>query len=181
MPKQFYTERDIEQMVSSGTRALTLNDNVVLTEQAYEAARRLGMALLRDRPDAPPSAPVRPYLSAIPAGRKPSTPSVETQDFASLPTPTTVPATAETQNLASLQKHAGLPAGTETQNLASLQKHAGLPAGTETQNLASLQKYAGSPTAERIRAAVVARLGDSVDPALLNTIIHRVLESTGVK
>lgn len=33
----------------------------------------------------------------------------------------------------------------------------------------------------RIRAAVVARLGDSIDPQLVDTIIQRVLLSTGLK
>ena len=35
--------------------------------------------------------------------------------------------------------------------------------------------------AQRIHNAVVARLGNQVDPALLDTIIQRVLTSTGVK
>lgn len=139
MPKQFYTERDIEKLVSSGTRTLSLNDDVVLTEQAYEAARRLGMALLQDRPAAPPSAPVRPYLSTIPADKKPAAPAPEPQ-----PAPISLAAAAA-------------PAA---------------PSAPQPQ---------GSPTAERIRAAVIARLGDSVDPALLNTIIRRVLDSTGIK
>ncbi|HUF37705.1 MAG TPA: hypothetical protein VMN57_04220 [Anaerolineales bacterium] len=43
-------------------------------------------------------------------------------------------------------------------------------------------KPAGAPAGkaelqERVRAAVVARLGSEVDPALLDTIIRRVLES----
>ncbi len=147
MPKQFYTERDIEQLVSSGTHQLTLNDNVVLTEQAYEAARRLGLALLQDRPSAPPSAPVRPYLSKIPAD-KPAAPAqpLAPQAAASYAAPTPPPAAPEVARSAAPEV-----------------------------------ARSAAPTAERIRAAVVARLGDSIDPALLNTIIHRVLESTGVK
>jgi len=147
MPKQFYTERDIEQLVSSGTHQLTLNDNVVLTEQAYEAARRLGLALLQDRPSAPPSAPVRPYLSKIPAD-KPAAPAQPPapQAAASYAAPTPPPAAPEM-----------------------------------TRSAAPEVAHSAAPTAERIRAAVIARLGDSIDPALLNTIIHRVLESTGVK
>lgn len=148
MPKQFYTERDIEKLVSSGTRTLALNDDIVLTEQAYEAARRLGVALLQDRPSAPPSAPVRPYLSAIPADKKPAAPA---------PQPITPPAPAA--------QPAPAVAATPT-----------IPAAAQPS-----QPSQGSPTAERIRAAVIARLGDSVDPALLNTIIRRVLDSTGVK
>lgn len=158
MPKTFYTEQDIEALVRGGTRSLALNDDVVLTEQAYEAARRLGLALIQDNPALPPSAPVRPYLSSIPKAKKPA----ETQNLVSQPT--------RTQNSAPQPppppKPASAPARVETQNLA--------PRPAQPSNPAS-------PTAERIRAAVIARLGDSIDPHLLNTIINRVLNSTGVK
>lgn len=118
MPKEFYTERDIEDMVKRGILSLEVNNNVVLTELAFEKASRLGMQLLRERPLEPPAAPVRPYLSGqfAPAGA----------------------AAAPTH-----QQEAGLPA--------------------------------------RIRAAVTARLGTQVDPALLDVIIERVLNSTGAK
>ena len=66
MPKEFYTERDIEDMVKRGILSLQVNDNVVLTELAYEKANRLGMQLLREKPVEPPSAPVRPYISQEP-------------------------------------------------------------------------------------------------------------------
>lgn len=153
MPKTFYTEQDIEQLVRGGTRSLALNDDVVLTEQAYEAARRLGLALIQDNPALPPSAPMRPYLSSMPKAKKP----VETQK------PTPQPAQP--------QKPAPSPARAETQNLASLPPQPQNPAPSNP----------ATPTAERIRAAVIARLGDSIDPHLLNTIISRVLNSTGVK
>jgi hypothetical protein len=63
MPKEFYTERDIEDMVKRGVLSLRVDDNVVLTELAYEKAQRLGMQLVREKPAEPPGAPVRPYLS----------------------------------------------------------------------------------------------------------------------
>jgi hypothetical protein len=72
MPKEFYTERDIEDMFKRGILSLQVTDNVVLTELAYEKANRLGMQLLRERPVEPPSAPVRPYISQI---RMPETPA----------------------------------------------------------------------------------------------------------
>jgi hypothetical protein len=62
MPKEFFTERDIEDMVKRGTTTLELNDNVVLTELAYERAQRLGMQLIAMH-DTPPAAPVRPYIA----------------------------------------------------------------------------------------------------------------------
>ena len=63
MAKEFYTEKDIEDMVKRGVMSLTLNENVVLTELAYEKANRLGMQLVRGTADNPPSAPVRPYIA----------------------------------------------------------------------------------------------------------------------
>ncbi|MDX9953205.1 MAG: hypothetical protein RBT75_03880 [Anaerolineae bacterium] len=43
------------------------------------------------------------------------------------------------------------------------------------------QEPASADLAQRIRNAVQARLGDQVDPALLDTIIKRVLTHTGLK
>lgn len=43
--------------------SLVLNDNLVLTDLAYEKARRLGMSLVSANITTPPAAPVRPYLS----------------------------------------------------------------------------------------------------------------------
>lgn len=63
MPKEFYTEKDIEDLFARGIRSLQVTENVVLTELAYEKAQRLGLQLISDRADNPPAAPVRPYLS----------------------------------------------------------------------------------------------------------------------
>jgi hypothetical protein len=121
MPKEFYMERDIEDLVKRGIMSLKVDGNVVLTELAYEKANRLGMQLIRSEADNPPSAPVRPYIS-----KQPDQP----------PAPAAVPP-AENRGGADLQA--------------------------------------------RIRTAVQARLGDQVDPNLLDVIIQRVLNSTGVK
>jgi hypothetical protein len=123
MPKEFYTERDIEDLFKRGVLSLQVDENVVLTELAYEKAQRLGVQLARGTPVDPPSAPVRPYLS--PAGAKPAAPA--------MPTPSSAP----------------------------------MPAGPDL--------------AARIRTAVEAKLGSTVDPALLEVIIQRVLKSTGAK
>jgi hypothetical protein len=69
MPKEFYTEKDIEDLVKRGVLSLEVNENVVLTELAYEKANRLGMKLVTSRPDNPPAAPVRPYISQPPVTR----------------------------------------------------------------------------------------------------------------
>ena len=63
MAKIFYTERDIDDLFNSGTRSLQVTDDVVLTELAYEKAKRLGLQLVTDRADTPPAAPVRPYIA----------------------------------------------------------------------------------------------------------------------
>lgn len=126
MPKVFYTEIDIEDMVKRGALSLEINDNVVLTDLAYEKANRLGMKLVRDKPDNPPAAPVRPYIAQqMPQKQLSATPGV------------------------------GAPLGAPP------------PAATDL--------------AQRIRSAVVARMGSQVDQALLDAIIQRVLASTGVK
>lgn len=63
MPKEFYTEKDIEDLFQRGIRSLQVTEHMVLTELAYEKAHRLGLQLISDRADNPPAAPVRPYLS----------------------------------------------------------------------------------------------------------------------
>ena len=63
MPKEFYTEKDIEDLFNRGVRSLRITENVVLTELAYEKAGRLDFQLITDRADNPPAAPVRPYIS----------------------------------------------------------------------------------------------------------------------
>lgn len=125
MPKEFITERDVEDLVKRGILTLEVNDNVVLTELAYEKASKLGLKLLRDKPDNPPSAPVRPYIVQ--------------QALTAQPSVSTAPSRAT-----------GLPGS-------------------------------GASLEERIRSAVQARLGNQVDPALLDVIIKRVLNATGAK
>ena len=45
MPKEFYTEKDIEDLVQNGVRSLEVNDQVFLTALAYEKAKELGLLL----------------------------------------------------------------------------------------------------------------------------------------
>ena len=87
MPKKFYTEKDIEELVRSGVKSLEVCDDVVLTELAYEKAKRLGFQLVTDRADNPPAAPVRPYLSEKnPVQAKPVTASVSSAESRPKPT-----------------------------------------------------------------------------------------------
>jgi hypothetical protein len=129
MPKQFYTEKDIEDLFQSGVKSLQITDEVVLTELAYEKAARLGVRLINDHPDNPPAAPVRPYIAEIQTTRaKPGNDPV-------------------------------------TQTISQPR-----PSSPDT-----------SAIEERIRSAVIAKLGNQVDAKLLDNIIHRVVRSTGLK
>ena len=128
MVKKFYTEKDIEDLFEAGVRSLQVDDNIQMTGMAYEKAQRLGLTLLTNAPDQPPSAPVRPYLSS--AGSS------------SALRPATVMGKAPAPQVDPLKD---------------------------------------SALAGRIRAAVNARLGNQIDAQLLDTIIRRVLASTGLK
>ena len=120
MPKQFYTERDIEDMAARGQYSLTVNDDTVLTELAFEKAERLGVQLVQPH-QTPPSAPIRPYLSE----------------------PVNAKAASNTQSASATASNLDLR--------------------------------------ERIRTAVQAKLGNEVDPVLLDTIITRVLNNVGIE
>ena len=131
MPKTFYTDHDIEDLVKRGIQSLIVDDDVVLTDLAYEKARKLGLELLR-QDDKPPAAPERPYIA-------------KTQMV-----PARSPQTADSRP-----------------SMAPL-----------AQPVMPERKAAGSDDLHtRVRDAVIARLGDSVDPKLLDTIIQRVLKS----
>ncbi|MEP7135751.1 MAG: hypothetical protein ABI904_12540 [Chloroflexota bacterium] len=92
MPKKFYTEKDIEDLVHSGVKSLEVCDDVVLTELAYERAKRLGFQLITDRADNPPAAPVRPYLSEKkPVQAQPVTASVSSAESQPALTPALYP------------------------------------------------------------------------------------------
>jgi len=77
MAKEFYTEGDIEDMVQRGERSLVVTDDVVLTDLAYEKAKRLGVELLQPN-DTPPAAPIRPYIIKTAPKQKLSAPQLQT-------------------------------------------------------------------------------------------------------
>jgi len=126
MTKTFYTEKDIEDLVKQGILSLEVNDQVVLTDLAYEKANRLGMRLVGSQPYTPPGAPVRPYIAQ------------------------------KTPHAAANTGPASPPSGLAV-----------------SANESELH--------QRIRSAVIARLGNQVDANLLNVIIRRVLAQTGMK
>ena len=137
MPKEFYTEKDIEDLFNRGVRSLSLTENVVLTELAYEKAGRLGVQLVTNQADNPPAAPVRPYLS------EPQTHQAKQTIGPGAPVLEAQPQTALTATGSQANKEGDIE--------------------------------------NRIRSAVIARLGNQVDAKLLDTIIHRVVKSVGLK
>ncbi len=63
MSREFYTEKDIEDLVNRGVRELQVNDDIFLTVLAYEKAKELGL-ILHKQGSIDRSVPVRPYLSS---------------------------------------------------------------------------------------------------------------------
>ncbi|MCJ7433776.1 MAG: hypothetical protein MUO77_09850, partial [Anaerolineales bacterium] len=124
MPKTFYTERDIDDLLRQGVKSLIVDDDVVLTDLAYEKARKLGLELLR-ADDQPPAAPVRPYIAKLPS------PSASGAAKATVSASTGAPTLPPTPVADDLH--------------------------------------------QRVYKAALARLGDSVDPKLLDVIVRRVL------
>ncbi len=51
--KTFYTERDIQNLAEQGVAELQINDDVVLTELAWDTARKLGIKLVREAAPTP--------------------------------------------------------------------------------------------------------------------------------
>jgi hypothetical protein len=68
MTKEFYTEKDIEDLVNRGVHELDVNDDIFLTVLAYERAKELGL-ILHKQGNIDPSVPVRPYLSSVTSQR----------------------------------------------------------------------------------------------------------------
>ena len=132
MPKTFYTERDIEDLARRGVISLVEDDDVVLTDIAREKAMRLGIEIVHQY-DQPPSAPQRPYITAMvsPSATRP-----------------------------------GSGAATP---------------GSTSQAPPSRPSTNSDDLFEKVRSEVIARLGDSVEPQLLDTIIRRVLQNVGLK
>src|SRR5215212_5917620 len=124
MSKQFYTEKDIEDLFQRGTKSLRLSDDVVLTELAYEKAKRLGFQLVTDGAEGPPAAPVRPYLT----------------DGASVarPQPKVTPVVSQVT----------------------------APASAVDPNLFPKDQKDTTAVEQRIRSAVIAKLGNQVDAKL---------------
>ena len=114
MPKEFYTDRDIDDMIRDGKTSLVIGDDVVVTDLARERAFKNDFQFIKEH-DLPDSAPIRPYIVEKPIKKV---------------------------------------------SIASEKKH--------ELNIE-----------QQVFEAVQARVGNSVDPALLKTIVKRVINNIG--
>lgn len=80
MPKTFYTERDVEDLVASGVTSLEVTDEVVLTDLARDRAAEIGLTLVRQH-DTPPSAPERPYIATEATPKQAPSSATSTDDL----------------------------------------------------------------------------------------------------
>lgn len=156
MPKTFYTDHDIEDMVRRGIQSLTVTDNVVITDLAYEKAKRLGMSLVYQTADTPPGAPIRPYI----------TKSGET----AAPAPAKAAQSAVPTPAGGIAPLAVLPGDKQPS-----------AAGFPQPACACAQKPAAAELRVRIREAVINRFGSQVDSKMLDAIIERTLTKAGAK
>lgn len=145
--KKFYTDQDIEELFRNGVKTLQADDDVVLTDLAFEKARKLGMLAS----DAPPAAPVRPYLSDVK--------TVHSQGRAD-----------------SVSSALSQPARTLTPDPSPSRER-----GVALTPSPSPEGRGGSALEKRIREKVAAKLGNQVDASLLDTIIKRTLKLVRVK
>ena len=100
--------------------------------------------------DKPSSAPERPYIAKI-----------------------TSPSAIQAES----DKGTRPPVGPERPYITKMTSPSATSSGDETSPTGS---SGGDELYENVRAEVVARLGDAVDPQLLDTIIRRVLQNVGV-
>jgi hypothetical protein len=134
--------------------SLALNDNIVLTDLAYEKARRLGMSLISPQATTPPAAPVRPYLSQ----------QNKMGERARVPDQSTPPgSSAETRGITTMAQTPSIPSSNA----------AGFPQPVQE----------SSVDVSILRQELQQQVGSqfpAMDKTLLNEIIERVLRRFGI-
>lgn len=171
MGKTIYTERDIEDLAQQGKRSLEITEEILLTELAVEKARQLGITL-ENRQEAPPSAPVRPYLVSKPLGKPGARqPAAAPSANGSTPPASAIPGPAA----GAVQPPVGASLPQSAPPATAVPKKFPEPV------LAPLPPTAKPDLRQRISSAVSARLGSELDPALLDRIIGRILDNIPTK
>ena len=152
--------------------SLTLSDQVVLTDLAYEKAKQLGMSLVSPQSIQPPAAPVRPYIS-----------KEQQQGVLALHPAPAFFAAPETQTAAKLPP---APINAVAQPNAAPGITAPAQISTASQNPTAGYPQAYSPRQadpaelrRQVREAVLLRVGKA-DPALLDKIIERIFAEIGI-
>ncbi|MBA4383263.1 MAG: hypothetical protein C0410_00865 [Anaerolinea sp.] len=153
--------------------SLTLNDNVVVTDLAYEKANRLGMSLVSPKTVQPPAAPVRPYLSkelkneSIELNTAPAPAFNNLDNYVPFEKRDPVNTTVDFQN------KTGLTSVAVTQNDIE-NPTSGYPRPTNKTriDLSELQK--------RVQEEIQLRFG-KLDSALLEKVIQRVFAGMGIE
>jgi L-fuculose-phosphate aldolase len=62
MPKIILTDQDIEEKAREGITTLQIGEDILLTDLAFEKAKKLGISIIQRGGELPPAAPVRPYV-----------------------------------------------------------------------------------------------------------------------
>ena len=161
MPKTFYTERDIEDLSKRGVISLVEDDDVVLTDLARDKAMRLGIELLREH-ERPPSAPERPYIT-----KDVSPSAIKAGEGKGSPRPIGPERPYITRMISPSAQEPPLDTGTLPESARDVPPPSAAKGSDDIQ--------------QQVRAEVIARLGETVDPQLLDTIIRRVLQNVGVR
>jgi hypothetical protein len=152
--------------------SLTVNDNVVLTDLAYERAKKLGVSIVSPRAYTPPAAPVRPYISKeqkqsqieLKPAAAPTFFSHSSEAGNSIPAPAQKPGDARTVGITPL-------AHLDSEKNGAADGYP-RPHSTGRADAAEIRK--------RVREEVMQKYG-STEPALLDTIINRVLAGMGIE
>lgn len=159
--------------------SITLNDNIVLTDLAYEKARLLGMSLVTAKAHQPPAAPVRPYLS-----KEQKNASIQLKKTDSPPTffgssgdsPQQTAPSFSSESAASSERQEPIPSGL-TQLAKRTIKEAGPPPGFPS--AFTQQKPDAGFLRKQIIESVNMRFGH-IDPQLVDKIVKRALAKAGI-
>ncbi len=153
--------------------SLTLSDNVVVTDLAYEKAHQLGMSLVSPKTIQPPAAPIRPYISKEQKNESIELKIAQAPSFINFENNISFNKRELVSNTSDPIKAMGLTAMAVTQNDTE-NTTAGYPKPTNATRIDS------TDLRHRVHEEVQLRFG-KVDPALLEKTIQRVFTRLGIE
>ncbi len=175
--KTFYTDHDIEDLVKRGIMSLTLNDNIVLTDLAYEKAKRLGMSLITAKAYTPPAAPVRPYVS------KENQQNGFERKLADSPPTLAGSTTSFTRNEVTKPQSTIAEQGKENQHLGIVELAKRNPENSGPKPGYPMTVHESKPDINKIRALITENIQlryGQVDKTILEKMINRMLSNAGL-